>query len=417
MRKPLLALGLLAAIATFPTPTRTEPEKATLPRAPLDTGQLGGVPHPSPQTLLEMHRSSYILHAREGQLTRMPVEKSRLPHDPKAHPQAVQSFLGPAGTVYVALASIICKSTDGGRTWTASPKHSTIMHSGLGILSDGTLIAFNGSGKADEPVKVSVSSDQGLNWSQHSKIRPPAGHWGGVVWVLPLPQDLLVAGVGAVNHVFKEVDGQLELISGGGRLRTLLSTDGGKSWRHPVTLHDWGSEGGAVRTASGKLLAVVRYQRPQLPGDPPDLEKRTGSTSAGWPYKHVFLADSHDQGRNWTNFRQLTTAFGQTRGYPAALGDGTVVVVHDTRYGPGPPGSRAMISFDEGSTWEDEVFYLDSTTFTGSYNTSVVLPEDVILTIVGTSQAGNSWKAVTGNSEFTAIRWMPRRPATAGKAP
>ncbi len=86
------------------------------------------------------------------------------------------------------------------------------------------------------------------------------------------------------------------------------------------------------------------------------------------------------------------------------------MVVHDTRYGPGPHGSRAMISFDEGKTWEDEVYYLDSTTFTGSHNSSVVLPEDVILTIVGNSQARNSFKAATANSEFTAIRWTPKRP-------
>ncbi len=139
----------------------------------MDTGQLGEAPHPSAQTSLEMHRSSCILQAREGRPTRMSVEKIRLPHDPKAHPRAVQAFLGPDRTVYVALAGIICKSTDGGRTWAARPKHSAIMHSALHVLSDGTLIVFSGSGKADEPVKVSASSDRGLTWSQRSEISPP----------------------------------------------------------------------------------------------------------------------------------------------------------------------------------------------------------------------------------------------------
>ncbi len=69
----------------------------------------------------------------------------------------------------------------------------------------------------------------------------------------------------------KEVNGRLTLVSGGGQLRTLRSTDRGKSWRQAAILHDWSSKGGAVWTASGKLLAVVRYQRPHLPGDPPDL--------------------------------------------------------------------------------------------------------------------------------------------------
>ena len=66
------------------------------------------------------------------------------------------------------------------------------------------------------------------------------------------------------------------------------------------------------------------------------------------------------------NLRQLTTVFRQTRGVPVALKDGTVIVIHDTRYGPGPAGSRAMISRDEGKTWEDEVYYLDHTAVKGS---------------------------------------------------
>ena len=161
-----------------------------------------------------------------------------------------------------------------------------------------------------------------------------------------------------------------------------------------------------MQTASGKLLAVIRYQRPLLPDDPSDLVERNGGMP-GWPYKNVFLVDSGDLGRTWENFRQLTTVFGQTRGWPAALRDGTVVVVHDTRYGPGSPGSRAMISRDEGDTWEDEVYYLDCTTFTGSYNVSLVLEDDLILTVAGTSDAGNDWGLVLDHTDFTAIRWRP----------
>jgi hypothetical protein len=36
----------------------------------------------------------------------------------------------------------------------------------------------------------------------------------------------------------------------------------------------------------------------------------------------------------------LTSKFGQTFSCPVALAAGTVVVVHDTRYGPGPTGSK-----------------------------------------------------------------------------
>ena len=66
-----------------------------------------------------------------------------------------------------------------------------------------------------------------------------------------------------------------------------------------------------------------------------------------------------------------------------------------------------MISRDEGKTWEDEVYYLDSTTFTGSYTASVVLEDDTILTIAGSSQAGNTWEVVKNYTDLYSIRWKP----------
>ena len=181
------------------------------------------------------------------------------------------------------------------------------------------------------------------------------------------------------------------------------STDGGHTWQGPILVNDWGSEGAAVSLSSGRVFATLRYQRTSMPGDPPDLEERNRSISKGWPWKHVFLMDSKDGGLSWSPPRQLTTVFGQTYGYPAAQSDGTVVVVHDTRYGPGPTGSRAMISRDEGQTWLDEVYYLDYTTWPGSYTASVVLQDDTILTIAGSSQVA----AVMTNTDMVAIRWKP----------
>ena len=48
-------------------------------------------------------------------------------------------------------------------------------------------------------------------------------------------------------------------------------TEGGRNWKGPRAFADWISKGGMTRTVSDKLLAVVRYQRNLLPGDPPDL--------------------------------------------------------------------------------------------------------------------------------------------------
>ena len=78
--------------------------------------------------------------------------------------------------------------------------------------------------------------------------------------------------------------------------------------------------------------------------------------------------------------------------------NGTVVVVHNTRYGPGRPGARALTSRDEGKTWEDEVYYLDHSNVTGSDSSSVVLEDDTIVTI----SASNN-----GKTDLYAIRWNP----------
>ena len=130
-------------------------------------------------------------------------------------------------------------------------------------------------------------------------------------------------------------------------------------------------------------------------------------TDEGRGFKNVFVMDSADGGQTWSSPRMLCTVYGQTFGYPAVQSNGTVVVIHDTRYGPGPPGSRAMISRDEGRTWLDEVYYLDSTTFTGSYSASVVFADDTILSICGSSQAPGSWDGVRDNTDMYAIRWQP----------
>ena len=39
----------------------------------------------------------------------------------------------------------------------------------------------------------------------------------------------------------------------------------------------------------------------------------------------------------------------------------------------------------------------------------MVLEDDLILTVAGTSSAGNDWDLVLDNTDFTAIRWRPVR--------
>jgi len=339
----------------------------------------------------------------------VPVQKNLLPHDPEAHPQAISAALAPDGTVYAGLASIICKSTDGGRTWTAHEGSST---GPFVVLRDGTFIGLAGEGEHPNSYAIArSSSDEGRTWRKTAEFRSRPGHWTGGSWIFRLPDDTLLAAISDCDYVFdKDGEGKLTYKSGGADYCVHRSTDGGQTWAEQARgVHSWAGEGGLALTASGRLLEAHRHQRPTMPDDPPDLEQRMVSITAGWPYKHVFVVESDDLGRTWKGVRQLTTVFGQTHGSPVALADGTVIVIHDTRYGPGHPGSRAMVSRDEGRTWEDEVYYLDYTTFTGSYAASVALEGDVVLSVVGSSQAGNDWEAVKDNTDFYAIRWEPAR--------
>ena len=69
-----------------------------------------------------------------------------------------------------------------------------------------------------------------------------------------------------------------------------------------------------------------------------------------------------------------------------------------------------MISRDEGRTWEDEVYYVYHGLHESSYNQSVVLADQTIVTVAGivdrTPEKGGHAGAV-GFADFWAIRWKP----------
>ena len=374
----------------------------------LQTNRLGGVDVPSAAVLKEMHHSQYILHAVDGKLTRVPVEKTLLPHSDDMSPQGTHVDVGTDGTVYVKQSQVLCKSTNGGRTWTS--RSLTGMEDTPGghwrVLRDGTFIGVNCSTGPDarEPAVVWVSQDEGITWTKRAEIPVEMNLPDGRPYTerythrgLNRLQDDTLLWTMDIRDTPTTLNG----------CYTFRSTDGGNTWQGPTLMIDWGSEGAAVLVPSGRVFATMRYQRYPLPSDTKEMMRPMDGTDAGRGFKNVFVMESADGGQTWSPPRMLCTVYGQTFGYPAVQSDGTVVVIHDTRYGPGPPGSRAMISRDEGITWLDEVYYLDSTTFTGSYSASVVSPDNTILSICGSSQAPGSWDEVRDNTDIYAIRWRP----------
>ena len=147
---------------------------------------LGGVPEPSPEELAAMQRGPYLLHARDGKLSRVPAEKTLLPRDPNANVQRIHAAMGADGTVYFSHGSTLSKSTDGGKTWSS---HELTLEASQNcsfrVLSDGTFVgaasltAVRGyDGLSDRPegdvdpavVWVWASGDEGRTWEKLSEV-------------------------------------------------------------------------------------------------------------------------------------------------------------------------------------------------------------------------------------------------------
>ena len=404
------------------------------------TYDLGGVPEPSAEELAAMQRGPYLLHARGGKLSRVPAEKTLLPPDPVVNVQRIHAAMGADGTVYFSHGSTLSKSTDGGRTWSS---HELTLEASQNcsfrVLSDGTFVGAASltavrdfCGLSDRPkgdmdpaaVWVWASGDEGRTWDKLSEVDNPA--------IQPAP---LVDCPERYADTLCRLPNDTLLLPVESRFGWMLdpayvhrSTDGGRTWSEPAAISEPSRPGLVLprtgpgflgtnsyetmiaRMASGKLLAVIRYH---------------GSVIPPWPlidpgqhpiYKTVFLADSEDQGATWKNLRPLTNVHGQCHGFGVGLSDGSVVVTHDHRYPPGTPGNKAMISHDEGRTWEDEVYFVSFPTVPegqAGFSESVVLEDDTILTIAGTSdQARDRYlpsstpgTTTVGRTDVWAIRW------------
>ena len=411
------AVFLVLSSLSCPAPADKEPigPQYVWEAVTMDTRVLGGV-EVTPQDMEAVDKGSHILHGRNGKLSKVQVEKSQLPDETPPDFVEIRTTIAVDGNIYVNATHGICKSMDGGRTWTLLPRGSgpadEVMIGTFQILRDGTFLCVQKNMEGDKkgPVGVWASGDEGRTWQLRSQIKPTQadGNLGPRVYGLfRLPDETLLCGIMGDNYVRSA--NKKKWVSGKYRHYIYRSTDGGRTWEQPRPFADWASEGGIITLPSGRLLASFRYQRLLLPSDPPGLLEKTGASayihlevrplgtvlSSHFPYKHHFLADSADGGRTWQNVRRLTTFFGQCFGYPVALSDGTVVVTHDNRYGPPPHGhTGAMISYDEGQTWEDEAYYL----CIPDKSQSVALKDDVILTITGAQ-----------GLPLKAIRWKPAK--------
>jgi len=369
----------------------------------LQTNRLGGVDVQADQ-LKAMQAGDYILHARGGKLEKVAVDKTRLPLDPQGHVQRLNMVQAPDGTIYAAQHTLIHKSTDSGRTWEHLERDPTPFGGWrLQFDDDGAMLNVAHPSSEGSPT-VWASRDEGLTWRQIGEITlPDASSTGLGFSVTRLANGALLVPVQISDA---QTDASHMLLSGVSTCYVYRSEDGGRSWAKLSVLGDWCCEVNVAAVPGGRLLAAIRYQRPKLPDDTPELNERTGAPGGSFPYKHVFVAHSDDQGRTWTPPRQLTTVYGQCFASAVGLPDGTAVVIHDHRYPRNMSGARAMVSRDAGETWADEVYYLNNGDASG-YAASLLLDGGEILTFAGSCSGGveSGWDYCTGRTDFLLVRW------------
>ena len=230
---------------------------------------------------------------------------------------------------------VLRRSTDGGRTWSdrlpvpdnwATSQETPTIHRVVGPDGTRRLILFSGL----HPIRMSVSLDDGATWTPLA----PIGGYGGIVAM----SSVVERRTGAGHYLaFFHDDGRF--IEGSGTttpamtLYQVESVDGGLTWSAPRVLHASADvhlcEPGVIRSPDGTQLAMLLREN----------RRRRNS----------FVMFSNDEGRTWTDPREL----------PGAL-------TGDRHVGAYAPDGRLFISFRD--TTHESVTYGDWVGWVGTYD-------------------------------------------------
>lgn len=201
------------------------------------------------------------------------------------------------------------RSADGGLSWSerlptpenwATSQETPTIHRVFDAEGTPRLILWSGL----YPARLSVSEDDGKNWSPLE----PAGDWGGIV----VMASLVETGPGRYSAFFHD-DGRF--IEGSGvastfKVYSVSSTDGGLSWSAPVvvTQHPTAHlcEPGVIRSPDGKRLAMLLRENSR---------------------KHnSFIVFSDDNGVTWTQPREVPETLTGDRHVGRYAPDGQLVL-------------------------------------------------------------------------------------------
>ena len=286
-KRLIIALSILGAFSI--TASEPQPRNYTIP-----TLDLSDQTHR--QVVVDREKGQYLGHP-----TTVLLEdgKTMLIVYPKGH--------GRGGIVYK-------RSTDGGRTWSerlptpkswATSREVPTIHRVVDADGKKRLIMWSGL----YPARLAVSENDGATWSELK----PAGDWGGIVVMGCLEE--LKTGKGEYLALFHD-DGRFFTKKSKRAKPTVftlyktLSKDGGLTWSKPESIFARSDvhlcEPGIIRSPDGKQLCVLLRENSRR--------------------RNSFVIFSNDEGKNWTQPRELPAALTGDRHTAKYTADGRLFI-------------------------------------------------------------------------------------------
>ena len=286
-KRLIIALSILGAFSI--TASEPQPRNYTIP-----TLDLSDQTHR--QIIVDREKGQYLGHP-----TTVLLEdgKTMLIVYPKGH--------GRGGIVYK-------RSTDGGRTWSerlptpkswATSREVPTIHRVVDADGKKRLIMWSGL----YPARLAVSENDGATWSELK----PAGDWGGIVVMGCLEE--LKTGKGEYLALFHD-DGRFFTKKSKRAKPTVftlyktLSRDGGLTWSKPESIFARSDvhlcEPGIIRSPDGKQLCVLLRENSRR--------------------RNSFVIFSNDEGKNWTQPRELPAALTGDRHTAKYTADGRLFI-------------------------------------------------------------------------------------------
>ncbi len=294
------------------------------------------------------------------------------------------------GCIFSAIEKRLFTSSNGGYNWSWLPIEFENFNyvQGFGVLNNDTLLLLYR--EESKGMAIARSTDSGKNWTRGTSLNidPYKGEAGADAnKFCQLPDGSVIVTVSLKeDHVYH-------------------STNGGQTWDERNILLEDSFESNFLSLGENNVLAVIRRQRLEN-NEPPGAWQKTGSDGQ-LINKVLFLANSNDGGRTWTNERQLTKLHGDCPGELIRLSDGRIVVLYCHRYPYGHGNTTALVSNDNGITWSQERYIVS---IGSGYSGSVVLADDTIVTVCGNTQlnelAPDSGRFTTNGIGHNAEPWQ-----------